>query len=342
MSLSTVKKLFERVTDFCGNNRTIYIIWHGGEPLLMEPSFFDYIGEKTKEYSKFEIINSIQTNATLLNNEFIDVIALHKFRISTSLDGPASIHNKTRKDKKGKSTFNKVMKSIASLKARGINIGAITVLNNLNKEYMSEIYRFFNRNQIHLRINPVQLHGRAKTNRQRVGITPKEYGMEMIKIFNLWYHDPNACIVVDPFRIIIGNIITGDIQSCDFRRQCHSEVISVGPSGNVYPCGQFSGNENYYLGNIYKEKFDEIMDSPNMKELLKRVPENIKQCSKCKYVEICNCGCTASAVCRNGEILQPDFYCAGRKILFQHIIDEIQNDIRKAQSIVQKPSEYVV
>lgn len=345
MSLQTVDRLFERVTDFCGTDVPIYLIWHGGEPLLMGPDFYDYIGQKTKECAESTIINALQTNATLLDHEFIDVIVRHRFRVSTSIDGPAELHNKSRRDGRGKPTFDKVMESVASLKARGIPVGAITVLNKSNKDYMPEIYRFFSRAQIHLRINPVQLHGKAAKNRQEVAISPKEYGREMTKIFDMWYHDPDSRIMVDPFRIIIGNITTGSIYSCDFRRQCHREVMSVSPDGGVYPCGQFNGNENYYLGNIHKEGFDEIMASPGMRELLMRVPENMKICSKCEYAEICNCGCTASAVCRNGDIMQPDFYCGGRKMLFQHIIDTIQNDVRKAmgikKSVQQEPWDYV-
>lgn len=345
MSLQTVDRLFERVTDYCGTDRTIYLIWHGGEPLLMGPDFYDYIGQKTKEYSEFRIINALQTNATLLNDEFIDVIVEHRFRVSTSIDGPAELHDRSRKDGLGNPTFNRVMESVALLKDRGVPVGAITVLNRINKDYMPEIYRFFSRAQIHLRINPVQLHGKAAKNYEDVAISPKEYGREMIKIFDMWYHDPDTSIMVDPFRIIIGNIVTDVTYSCDFRRQCHGEVTSVGPDGGAYPCGQFNGNEDYYMGNIHNEGYDAIMLSPGIKKLLLRVPENIKTCSRCEYSEICNCGCTASAVCRNGDIMQPDFYCAGRKILFQHIIDTIQNDIQKIKerhAALQTPCGSVV
>jgi len=345
MSLQTVDRLFDRVTDYCGADRTIYLIWHGGEPLLMGPDFYDYIGQKTKEYSEFRIINALQTNATLLNDEFIDVISEHGFRVSTSIDGPAELHDRSRKDGLGNPTFNRVMESVALLKDRGVPVGAITVLNRINKDYMPDIYSFFSKAQIHLRINPVQLHGKAAKNYEDVAISPKEYGREMIKIFDMWYHDPDTSIMVDPFRIIIGNIATDVTYSCDFRRQCHGEVTSVGPDGGVYPCGQFNGNEDYYMGNIHREGYDKIMCSPGIKKLLLRVPENIKTCSRCEYSEICNCGCTASAVCRNGDIMQPDFYCAGRKMLFQHIIDTIQNDIQKVkerQSDVEAPMDSLV
>lgn len=327
MSPETVDKIISSVTEFCGTHRTIYLIWHGGEPLLMDPSFYDYIGYKTAEYNDYTIINSVQTNATLLNDNFIDVFARHCFRVSISLDGPADLHDVSRKDKKGNATFERVMESVAALKARQIPVGAITVLNKLNIGRMPEIYEFFNREGIHLRINPVQRQGRARSAYYEVALSPIEYGREMIRIFDMWYYDKNTNIMVDPFRIIIGNVMTDTVYSCDFRRSCHSEVISISPDGGVYPCGQFNGLKEYYLGNIYANSLEDIMRTANMKELLNRVPENIRACSICKYNEICNCGCTVSAVSKNGNIMEPDFYCAGRKILFQHIIYTIECDI---------------
>lgn len=346
MSLQRVDRLFEEATSYCGPNKVIYFVWHGGEPLLMGPDFFRHIGRRTTDYSEFQIVNGLQTNATLLDEEFIDVIVTYGFQVSTSIDGPAEMHNRARKDRQGKPTFDKVMQSVALLKAKGIPVGAITVLNKLNKDSMTELYGFFSKAGIHLRINPVQLHGNAARNSSQVAISPKEYGREMIKVFDMWYHDPDPHIMVDPFRTIIGNIVTGQLHSCDFRRQCHAEVVSVGPDGSVYPCGQFNGDQDYYLGNISQEGFGEILASPQMAKLLLRVPENIKACGRCEYVEICNCGCTASAVCRNGDIMQPDYYCVGRKMLFRHIMDTVRNDVRKAMNVqdsgLQNPCDQAI
>ena len=326
MSLKTVDRLLSSVTEFCGTGRTIYLIWHGGEPLLMSPEFYDHIGRSTLEYKDYKIINAVQTNATLLNNEFIDIFVKYGFRVSISLDGPAELHDMSRRDRQGDPTFERVMESVAALKSRQVPIGAITVLNKLNVGRMPEIYKFFNREGVHLRINPVQRQGRADTAYSEVALSPREYGREMIKIFNMWYGDANTQIMVDPFRLIIGNIVTDTTYSCDFRRCCHNEVISVSPDGGVYPCGQFNGVSEHYLGNIYSENIEDIMKTPNMRKLQTRVPENIEVCRVCEYSEICNCGCTVSALTRKGNILEPDFYCAGRKMLFQHIIDTLEQD----------------
>ncbi len=88
MSTQTVDKILSRVTDFCGVDKPIFLIWHGGEPLLMNPDFYEYIGQKTSTYRNYTITNSVQTNATLLNDRFLDVFTKYDFDISISLDGP--------------------------------------------------------------------------------------------------------------------------------------------------------------------------------------------------------------------------------------------------------------
>ena len=108
--------------------------------------------------------------------------------------------------------------------------------------------------------------------------------------------------------------------------------MSIGPDGGVYPCGQFNGLEEFYLGNIHREGFKDIMRSAGMQRLLQRVPENIEPCSHCEYVEICHSGCTVGAVNKNGDIMGPDYYCAGRKFLFKHIIDTLDRDVGSALS----------
>jgi len=140
MSLQTEDKLFERVTDYCG--------------------------------SKLRTINALQTNASLFSDEFIDVISEHRFRVCTSIDGSAELHDRSRKDGLGNSTFNRVKESVALLKDRGVPAGAITVLNRINKDYMPDIYSFFGKAQIHLRINPAQLHGKVSKNYEDVTISP--------------------------------------------------------------------------------------------------------------------------------------------------------------------------
>ncbi len=335
MSRRTVDALIEQVTRFCGKQRSAFLIWHGGEPLLMPLAFYDYIGERTRQYTDQVVINAVQTNATLLSEQYLDVFVKHDFDISISLDGPECLHDASRKGRDGQGTFQAIMQAVALLRGRNLPVGAVAVLTRQNVGRLREVYEFFNREGIHLRINPVQKQGRADTAYADLAITPREYGEAMIQLFDLWYHDDSTRIVVDPFRIIIGNLLTESVDCCDFRRQCHREIISVGPLGEVYPCGQFNGFEDYYFGNIHSDPLDQMMDCAVMRRLLQRVPENVSRCRRCEFAPVCNCGCTVSALINRGNIMDADFYCAGRKMLFAHILETLERDITRAGRLVR-------
>jgi uncharacterized protein len=330
MSRETVDILMDRVTEFCGTARTIFLIWHGGEPLLLPPEFYDYIGRRTLQYTGHSILNSVQTNATLLDRRYLDVFLKYGFDISISLDGPEALHDSGRKDPAGNGTFRTVMNAVSLLQSKGLPVGGVAVLTRKMIGRMREIYDFFNGQGLHLRINPVQKQGRADAAYEQLSITPRQYGEQMIELFNIWYSDPAPRIVIDPLRIIMGNIVHPVPDCCDFRRECHAEIISVGPRGEVYPCGQFNGFEEYYFGNIHRDTFADMMSGPASQALLTRVPENLPECSRCEFHEICNCGCTVSALINRGRIMDPDFYCEGRKMLFAHILKTLENDFLKA------------
>jgi len=330
MSHATVDILMDRVTEFCGTARTIFLIWHGGEPLLLPPEFYDYIGSRTRQYSGHAILNSVQTNGTLLDQRYLDIFLKHGFDISISLDGPEALHDSSRKDSAGNGTFRTVMNAVSLLGSKGLPVGGVAVLTRKMIGRMREIYDFFNGHGIHLRINPVQKQGRADAGYEQMSITPRQYGEQMIELFSIWYSDPAPRIVIDPFRVIIGNIVHPVPDCCDFRRECHAEIISVGPRGEVYPCGQFNGFEEYYLGNIHHDTFADMMSGTAARALLARVPENLPQCSRCEFREVCNCGCTVSALINHGRIMDPDFYCEGRKMLFAHILKTLEDDFLKA------------
>jgi uncharacterized protein len=331
MSRETVDTLMDRVTEFCGTERTIFLIWHGGEPLLLPPEFYEYIGRRTRGYTGYTMLNSVQTNGTLLDQRYVDVFLKYGFEVSISLDGPEALHDSGRKDPAGNGTFRTVMNAASLLRSKGLTVGGVAVITRRMIGRMREIYEFFNGHGIHLRINPVQRQGRADAAYEHLSITPRQYGEQMIELFDLWYHDPGPRIVIDPFRVIIANMVNPVPDCCDFRRECHAEIISVGPRGEVYPCGQFNGFEEYYFGNIHRDTFADMMGGPAAQALLARVPENLPQCSQCEFHEICNCGCTVSALINRGRIMDADFYCEGRKMLFAHILETLENDFRRAE-----------
>ena len=117
--------------------------WHGGEPLVMGLDFYRKAVELQRRFASGKIIhNTLQTNGTLVTPEWADFFRANDFLIGISIDGPADIHDKFRKDKGGQPTFNKVMHAVSLLRQRGVQFNTMTTVNKASEGRGAEVYRF--------------------------------------------------------------------------------------------------------------------------------------------------------------------------------------------------------
>jgi uncharacterized protein len=341
MNSKTLENSFEKTikgfTDKSHNHiDSVEFLWHGGEPLTMGLDFFKVITELTNFYKKigYNIKNSIQTNGTLLNEETIEYFTNkeHEFFIGLSLDGPKEIHDKTRhyNDKTG--SFDEVWKNILILKKYKKKIGAISVINKLNIDFIPEIYEFFKENDLSLKANPLINSGNAVKNKQSLGITPVEYGKAMINLFNLWFYDPkpNLDMTIDNLDSIVRMKLTNQSFGCNYSKSCQNSFISIGPNGDIYPCGRFDEIPEFRYGNINEDSLEKALNNPKRFELLQRT-SNIESCRNCEHKTICNSGCIHNAYVTRENIYDKDYYCLAYKMIFGKVFKSINDEIKKAQ-----------
>jgi uncharacterized protein len=339
MALETVDKLLERVTAFCGRTRPIFLVWHGGEPMLMGADFYRAVGEKARAYSDYSIRHLMQSNLTLLDDEMLAVVKEYEIHVSTSIDGPRHVHDAARVDRKGRGSFDKVMDAVERMRAQGLFPRAISVLSGVTKRYIDDIYDFFKAQKMSFRLSNLDIQGRARLNLDPLALTQEDYGRAMIQMFDRWFYDDNPGIYVDPLDTIISNILTGEISGCDYKRTCHDDIVSIAPDGTVYPCGKFSGDEPLAMGNIHQHSIAECMRSEALRPFRERVPEAIPQCATCEYQEICNAGCPVGPHNDRRGLMVPDTTCRGRKALFSHILGALEKDFDRVASTTRPESD---
>lgn len=353
MSSKTLERTIEQLVLLPERDR-INIIWHGGEPWLMGIDFYEEavkIQERLKGDKKFD--NSIQTNATLIDTNVLDFCVANDFHIGMSLDGPEEIHNLTRVYPDGRGSFNDVWRGIKMIRERNdelrkgenqkndgslirrnigrrIGGGAITILTQLNTDRLDEIYDFFKANHISMKINPLIRSGRAKRDHHNLAIGPAEYGKALVKLFDRWFYEQEEGVDVDPLSTILGNLMTSNPVSCNFGESCREGFISIGPNGDVYPCGRFDGVREYWLGNIHKRRLQDVLISRRHRMMAKRNAENVKGCPNCNYKRICNAGCMHNAYMQKGDINDKDYYCASYQILFKHLEKALIPELERA------------
>lgn len=328
MSEQILAQSIEKVSDYADDS---HWIWHGGEPLLMGLDFFKIIKDIQDFYKKKDkkFYNGIQSNATLITSNFLDFVEQTKdFYMGTSLDGPEEINNQTRIYKNGNGSFQDAIKGINLLKKRKLGGGAICVINAFNLNFPVEIYHFFKLNNINLKFNPLIKSGLAEKNLLELNITPKQYGDFLLKLWNIYDKDVKregrVVIDLDPFIDIIGNLQTKKPIGCNYSKSCRENFISIGPQGDIYPCGRFDGVKEFWMGNIKFNTIEKLLNSDVQCKLKQRSLENVSGCSKCNFGIICNSGCMHNAYC-NGDIMGKDPYCSSYKKLFgelQSILDQ--------------------
>ncbi len=163
MSDATVRLAISKILEYVPADRKINFIYHGGEPLTPGLDFFKRIADFCETFEGRIIENCIQTNGSLLDEEFLEFCSQRAFSVSLSIDGPREMHDINRKDRNGRGTFDRTMAGIEMVKSMGLAPGCVCVLHRRNIAHIDEIYSFFRENGIHFRINPVVRAGRAKT-----------------------------------------------------------------------------------------------------------------------------------------------------------------------------------
>ena len=335
MPIDTAKVVVRKIVEHIGGSRKINFIWHGGEPLMAGSDFFREIVEFSYELGDNALEHCIQTNGSLLTDDFVAFCAENKVAVSLSFDGPEVIHDMNRKDRGGNGTHQKTMEALEKIKRAGLTPGCVCVLHRQNIDHVEALYQFFRLNRINFRVNPVVRSGRAAHNYNTLAVTPREYGRAMRKLFDLWFCD-TGIIHVEPLHTIVGNFISPTIWGCDYHGNCLQSIVSVNPDGSVYPCGRFAGLEDFRLGDIEKDSLASIFGSNLFRTLSNRNTATVENCSDCAFSEICNAGCMITAHMARGNIHDQDYYCEGRKMLFAHIAGCIKQHLDEAAILTER------
>jgi uncharacterized protein len=355
MDSRILEKMVVQLSTLPGRDKVHYI-WHGGEPLLMGLDFYKEAIQIQKVYANGRVIeNSMQSNATLINENIVNFCQENGFSIGSSLDGPQLINDRTRHYADGTGAFNDIWRGVQLLRERNkalreeykrsgskgkrpeyLGGGVITILTRKNIAQLPEIYNFFKANNMSIKINPLIKSGRAIEHMKDLGIDAIEYGQALVQLFNRWFYEEEEGIDVDPLSMILGNLMTGKPIGCNFSESCRDSFVSVGPQGDIYPCGRFDGVKEYWLGNVTSTTITEALNSEKHKSMSSRRLETVVACAGCKYGKICNSGCMHNAYMQRGQIGDKDFYCSSHQILFSHL--EKALDLELAKAVVDSKS----
>lgn len=330
MKIPLLLKFTEEVISYNKFTPPTNFFFHGGEPLLINVENWREILNYFKK-KNYPIIPHIQTNATLINNEFIDLFKEFDIKIGTSLDGPASINDQTRVFKNGKETFSIIFKNLQKLKRANIEAGCLLTLSKVSIKNIKLIYTFFKKN--HISFNVRSTFKTRYPISKKLLITSQEYAKAVCDLFDLWFNDSEVPLFLNKdFAIAVAQFIKPieGMGVCTFGKNCAKYFIYFDlEEGSLWPCATLHKEKEFFYGNIQKDSLVNILNSPKVKRLQRSWEILLKtDCKNCEFAQWCYGGCGSRAYRYYGNYFKKDYFCEAYKILFRHIYERIKGSIR--------------
>ena len=324
--LSFVQNAIEQIREYVIDNESrkkVTFIWHGGEPLLWGVENFKRVFEfMEEELSDIDYSNSIQTNLSLLTEEYVDLFLKNNVHIGFSVDGFRELNDSQRVFVDGSGTYDVIMDKLAMARAKGLSMGCILVGTKNSLGHIKELYKFVVENKLNFKFNPLFKSGEAQHNDTELGISPAQYAEMAIELFDLWYNDSDSKITESNFVEIASNLLTGHTSGCLFGKNCQDNFFAIAPTGDVFPCGRFcdESTSEFSYGNLHNEGLTDILARAKKSDCYNRykyIEES--NCRQCEYFHICNGGCLHDGYLRSGDFKSKTFLCSAYKKIFKHI-----------------------
>ncbi len=300
----------------------IFFSWHGGEPTLAGLDFYRNAVKLQHRHcppGSF-IVNGIQTNATLLNEEWCSFFAENNFMVGVSMDGPEEIHNLHRVSKDQGPTFHKVIRGYELLRKYKVSIEILCVVNADNVKYPLEVYRYFKQlGASFMTFLPlVERQVDHAMDISHNSVPSEAFGIFLSTIFDEWHEKDIGNVKIQLFEEAARTAFNQDHTLCIFKKTCGGVPV-VEYNGDFYSCDHYVNSENL-LGNIKDICLTDLLDSERQKAFGQAKLDTLpKYCLNCEVRSMCNGECP-----KNRFIKTPDgepglnYLCSGYKLFFTH------------------------
>ncbi len=334
----------------------VLFTWHGGEPLLRSIDFYRKALSLQQKYAGGRRIdNVIQTNGTLLTDEWCEFFAQNHWLVGISIDGPQPYHDHYRLTAAGKPSWKKVMQGIKLLKKHGVEWNAMAVVNAYNANHPLEFYRFFKENGCQfLQFAPIverqtrhedgrtlaSLADKDEISLSEASVTPEQWGYFLSAIFDEWVRKDVGKIFVEIFDCTLANWMGISPGICAYSKECgHAGVMEH--NGDVYSCDHFVFPE-YKLGNIRDHSLIDMLYGEQQQEFSRLKHSSLpRQCKECDMEFACHGECPKNRFMKDkyGDS-GLNYLCPGYYHYYQHVAPYM--DYMKQELMAQRPPSNIM
>jgi uncharacterized protein len=324
----------------------VEVSWQGGEPMLRGLAFYRRSVQLAEKYRKphQRILHTMQTNGTLVDDEWATFFKQNNYLIGLSVDGPRALHDAYRVDKQGEGSFDDVIRGWRCLRRHGVDVNILCTIHAANADHGVEVYRFF-RDELqaqYIQLIPIVERATEQTiefaNRGWGGprggdrplyrqegnlvtgrsVTAEQFGRFLIAIFDEWVRHDVGQVYVTTFDVALGSWM-GQHNACIIAPTCGG-ALAMEHNGDVYSCDHYV-EPDYRLGNVKETPLQTLVSSERQRRFGQNKYDTLpRYCRECPVLFACYGECP-----RNRFIRTPDgedglnYLCAGYKAFFTHI-----------------------
>ncbi len=335
---SMSEELLERFIEqyiYINHAHDVLFTWHGGEPLLKGIEFYKKALILQQKYAEGRtIVNSLQTNGTLINDEWAQFFKENNFLIGISIDGPEHCHDHYRKYRNDKPSFLNVMRGIDFLKKHKVEFNTLTVINDYNVRYPLQVYNFLKEiGSIYMQFTPIvdAIDSSGNTNPKDFkevedilvtdqSVKPLQYSNFLIKIFDEWVKKDVGIRFVITFDALLANLMEVPPPICIYAKTC-GRAAAIEFNGDVYSCDHFVFPQ-YKVGNINDKHLLTLINSEMQQDFgTDKFDKLPNYCKKCEFLNLCYGECPKNRIIKSPEgEAGLNYLCKGFKEFYKHTI----------------------
>ena len=329
MNRDLLDMLIRRAFAFA--ERSVSFVFQGGEPMLAGIDFYKAVIKYQNKYNSrgITVYNTIQTNATLIDEEFAAFFKEHRFLVGISLDGKRALHDKYRHFPSGEGSYDRVTKGIELLKKHSVDFNVLAVISKDSAAYPAEVYSAL-KGYGYLQFIPlIDDLGGGET---EFSLSAEDYGRFLSEVFELYYRDimNGRYVSVRDFDSYVNMLRGYPPSSCAMQGRCGG-YFTVEADGGVYPC-DFYVTDEYKIGNVSESSFFSLAKSEKLREFVDGSVCIDERCKKCRWLPLCRGGCR-----RHREPFPTiTKFCGAYSFFFEKCYDKMVEIAQLANSSQQK------
>jgi uncharacterized protein len=335
MSTDTLRDVFAGALPRFGPEVTI--AWQGGEPMLAGLDFFRQAVDFVRQHQLpgQQVSHALQTNATLIDDDWCAFLREQKVLVGVSIDGPPHFHNRYRRDRAGEPSADAVLKGLRKLQQHGVEYNILCVLNDRNVEHPDEVLGYLlNTGSRWVQFIPAieweHSDGNAPDSLEPAprlapySPTGEAYGRFLCRIFDLWFERYRQSLSIRIVDAVLNELVLGQMPFCILAGACHNQ-ITIEHDGSIFGCDHFV-SDRWRLGSIQSPGDDGWLarvDEAKLTQFADRKQSLPAGCQSCEFRRFCYGGCPKHRP-HGGDVPEASVLCAGYKAFFAHAMPRLQ------------------